>query len=75
MMSQTPSEERRKFVFVFTGPVDGVPGREELMQSVAKYARIQGWKVEMQLDLPLSAKVEIKEADDKPPADEPNKTK
>jgi hypothetical protein len=65
-MSQPPSEERRKFVFVFTGPAVRESGKPcaELMQSEVKFAEaILGWKSEMSLDLPLSARVEIKETD------------
>ncbi len=61
-----PQNERRKFVFVFTGPagknIDG-QSRGELMQGVVGFAHvILRWEVESQYDLPLSARVHIEEA-------------
>ena len=76
MMSQPSSEERRKFVLVFTGPAASRDGTALPVRGLISYMEQWfNWKNEMQLDLPLSARVEIKEADDKPPADERDKTK
>jgi hypothetical protein len=73
-MSQPPNEEHRKFVLVFTGPAHGRPVLPEAISSapveiivtawVLMMMDKYGWKSEMSLNLPLSARVEIKEADE-----------
>ena len=61
-MSQASSEERRKFVFVFTGPVVNREGKacEESMRLVGLFAdRIQGWTLEESHNVPLTATIQI----------------
>jgi hypothetical protein len=69
-MSQPSSEERRKFVLVFTGPATSQDGAAAPIRGLVSYIeRWFKWKNEMQFDLPLNAKVEIKEADEREKAE------
>jgi len=61
-MSQPPSEERRKFVFVFTGPVVDEKGIrcEDIMSGLTGLAKFTfGWKVEESHCVPTTATIQI----------------
>jgi hypothetical protein len=62
-MSQPPSGERRKFVFVFTGTpsADGASS-VDVMIGFAK--KVLGWQVEATMDLRLTTKVKIDTVED-----------
>ena len=60
-MSQSDGE-RRKFVFVFTGPTEGGLGkpRQALMDSLGGYGcKILGWKLEASHDVSVNAKIQV----------------
>jgi hypothetical protein len=63
-MSQSPGEERRKFVFVFTGSPssEGLPGKSlmELMESVGNYGeKIIGWHLAESHSVSLDTSVRV----------------
>lgn len=62
-MSQTPSEERRKFVFVFTGAPVLADGTSCVDGMIGFAKKVLGWKLESTMNLPLTTKVKIDTAE------------
>jgi hypothetical protein len=61
-MSQPPSEERRKFVFVFTGPTvdERGAGYRDLMEIIEGIGRVTcKWKLEESHCVPLDAPIRV----------------
>ena len=61
-MSQPPSEERRKFVFVFTGPIvtESGTGYHDLMKIIEGMGRVTcKWKLEASHCVPLDTPVRV----------------